>query len=53
MRVRQFDLPGITCQSLGQVLFNGANSCVEQGEEIGVCNSALSTSSRVDVELLG
>lgn len=52
-RVRQFDLPGMACASIGRVLINGTNSCVIGGTESDVCDAALSLGSRIDVELLG
>lgn len=52
-RVRQFDLPGMTCDSVGRTLINGASSCVVNGAQNDICQSALSLSSRVNVELLG
>lgn len=52
-RVRQFDLPGLQCENIGQALINGANSCVVDGSESEMCREALSVSSRVDVELIG
>lgn len=52
-RVRQFDLPGMTCDAVGQALINGASSCVVDGAESGVCHESLSLSSRLAVELLG
>lgn len=52
-RVRQFDVAGIACGSIGRVLINGANTCTATGAESDMCDSALSTSSRIDVELLG
>ncbi len=52
-RVRQFDLPGMACSEIGQALINGANSCVVDGAESGVCDKALSLGSRISVELLG
>ena len=52
-RVRQFDLPGMACDTLGQALINGASSCVVDGAESGICHEALSLSSRLSVELLG
>lgn len=52
-RVRQFDLPGMACDTVGQALINGANSCVVDGVESGVCHEALSLGSRLAVELLG
>jgi len=52
-RVRQFDVPGRGCDALGRVLINGANTCTAGGGEIDACSSALSVSSRIDLELLG
>lgn len=52
-RVRQFDLPGVACNGLGQALINGASTCLVNGAESAVCNEALSLSSRLSVELLG
>jgi len=52
-RVRQFDVPGVACESIGKALINGANSCVVDAAESGVCDDALSLSSRLSVELLG
>ncbi len=52
-RVRQFDLPGLTCDGLGQALINGANTCVVAGTDSQLCDDALKLNSRTDVELLG
>ena len=52
-RVRQFDLPGRACDSIGQVLVNGASSCVVAGTESTMCKEALFLSSRLTVELIG
>ncbi len=52
-RVRQFELPEMACDTVGQALINGASSCVVDGAESGVCDKALSLGSRLDVELLG
>lgn len=52
-RVRQFDIPGIVCSSVGRVLINGAHRCIAEGEESSLCEEALSLSSRIAVELLG
>ena len=52
-RVRQFDLSGTECSSVGQALINGANSCVVNGAESDICQHSLSLSSRVNVELIG
>ncbi|WP_050604343.1 hypothetical protein [Ruegeria sp. 6PALISEP08] len=52
-RVRQFDLPNRACDTVGQALINGTNSCVVAGSESEICEKALTLSSRVDMELLG
>ncbi|WP_299638138.1 hypothetical protein [uncultured Ruegeria sp.] len=52
-RVRQFDLPNRTCDAVGQALINGASSCVVDGSESDICDSTLTLSSRVEMELLG
>lgn len=52
-RVRQFDLPGTSCATVGQALINGASSCVVGGAESDLCQSTLSLGSRLPVELLG
>lgn len=52
-RVRQFDLAGVACISIGQTLINGASSCVVDGVESMICKDALSLSSRLSVELIG
>ena len=52
-RVRQFDVSGIACSSVGRVLINGANTCTADGEQSTLCESGLSLSSRVAAELLG
>ncbi len=52
-RVRQFELPEMTCEAVGQALINGASSCVVGGAESRVCDDALSLGSRIAVELLG
>ncbi|MDV7145237.1 hypothetical protein R3X27_21345 [Tropicimonas sp. TH_r6] len=52
-RVRQFDLPEMSCGTIGQALINGANTCVVDGADSEICDSALSLDSRLEVELLG
>ncbi|MEP1961436.1 hypothetical protein [Tateyamaria sp.] len=52
-RVRQFDLPGRSCDSIGQALINGANSCVVAGTESAICKDTLFLSSRLEIELIG
>jgi hypothetical protein len=52
-RVRQFDVPDLDCDTLGQVLINGVSTC--EGGDLTpiVCSNAMSLSSRIDVEVLG
>lgn len=52
-RVRQFDLPSVACDALGQALINGASICVVDGADSSICDQSLSLSSRLSVELLG
>lgn len=52
-RVRQFDVQGISCSSVGRVLINGASTCTTNGKKNTMCERALSLSSRISVELLG
>ncbi|AXI48863.1 hypothetical protein C1J03_11020 [Sulfitobacter sp. SK012] len=52
-RVRQFELPAMACDTVGQALINGSSSCIVDGAESGVCHEALSLGSRLAIELLG
>jgi hypothetical protein len=52
-RVRQFDLGGLSCDALGQVLVNGATECAGAGLAPGACIEALRLSTRTDVEVAG
>ncbi len=52
-RVRQFDLPGMTCEAVGQALINGASTCIVDGSDSAICHQALSLGSRVKVGLIG
>lgn len=52
-RVRQFAVPQITCDQLGRVLFNGANTCEGQGVAPDVCDTGFVPSSRTEIEVLG
>lgn len=47
-RVRQFDLPGLSCDGVGQVLINAATPCTGEGLDPSVCIGGLRLSSRVD-----
>ena len=48
-RVRQFDVPALDCAQVGRILINGVSDC---GGVEG-CATALTLSSRTDIELLG
>ncbi|TNC47319.1 hypothetical protein FHG66_17160 [Rubellimicrobium rubrum] len=50
-RVRQFDLPDLPCESVGQVLVNDVASC--EGLETGACEAGLVLSTRTDIGLIG
>ncbi|MFG6591794.1 hypothetical protein [Sulfitobacter sp. 1A12157] len=52
-RVRQFVVPQTTCENLGRILFNGAQSCEGAGIEAGTCESALAPATRTEIEVLG
>lgn len=53
-RVRQFDVQGLACEGLGQVLVNGLQACSGEGLDPAQCLQGLSVSSRVEgVELAG
>lgn len=46
-RVRQFDLPDLACDRIGQVLINAVGICNGQGLAQEVCSQALSVTSRI------
>lgn len=52
-RVRQFDLPGMSCENIGQALINGASTCTVDGGASTICQDALKLNSRLSVELSG
>ncbi|SMX30855.1 hypothetical protein [Octadecabacter ascidiaceicola] len=52
-RVRQFNVPSLTCDELGQVLINGVAECSGDNIETAACLNALDYSTRIDVEILG
>lgn len=52
-RVRQFDVPAITCDAISQTLINGTSSCVVGGAESDLCSDGLTLSSRITMKLLG
>lgn len=53
-RVREFDMPGLACEDLGRVLFNGVDTCTGDGLDAAICATALTPITRVDgVEVIG
>ena len=48
-RVRQFDIPGLSCDALGRVLINGVAEC-SAGT---ACAEGLELSTRTEVEVIG
>lgn len=46
-RVRQFDLPGLACDRIGQVLINAVGTCSGAGLAPDACAQAISVSSRI------
>lgn len=52
-RVRQFAVPKITCDQLGQVIFNGANTCEIDGTAAPICEAGLLLSTRTRVKVSG
>ena len=53
-RVREFDMTGLECSTLGRILFNGVETCTGDGLAPDACQEALTPISRVDgVEVIG
>ena len=52
-KVRQFDVPGIKCESVKNLLINDAPVCEGEGIAKDVCMKALATGSKLPVELKG
>lgn len=52
-RVRQFDVPGLTCNSVGRVLVNGIETCTGNDLTKATCSDNLDLSSRTGVEVIG
>jgi hypothetical protein len=47
-RVRQFDLPGLSCDRIGQVLINAVGTCTGADLSPENCAAAMTVSSRVN-----
>lgn len=52
-RVRQFTVPGLACEGLGRILFNGAATCEAPDLDPAACEAGLVTESRTDIEVQG
>lgn len=52
-RVRQFSVPDTTCDALGMILINGANTCDSATLGPTACETGLIVSSRTDIEVQG
>ena len=52
-RVRQFVVPQTSCENLGRVLFNGAQTCEGEGIVPDACILNLAPTSRTEIEVLG
>lgn len=52
-RVRQFSVPNITCEGLGSILFNGADTCTGESLPQAACEAGLILSTRTDIEVRG
>lgn len=52
-RVRQFMVPDLSCDGLGRVLINGAETCAGDGLAPAACTEGLELRSRTGVEVLG
>ncbi|MFX0546162.1 hypothetical protein ACEWPL_011510 [Roseovarius sp. S1116L3] len=52
-RVRQFSVAGVSCEGIGSILFNGAQTCSGAGLPEGACERGLILSSRTDIEVMG
>lgn len=53
MRVRQFDMPDISCDGIKRILINGTNSCESKGGVSLACDDLLKLNSRTPVEISG
>lgn len=52
-RVRQFTVPGIACDGLGQILINGAHTCEAPELDGNACETGLILDSRTEIEVIG
>ncbi len=52
-RVRQFTVPGLSCDGLGQVLINGAHTCEAPELAATACETDLILDTRTSIEVIG
>ena len=52
-RVRQFSVPGLTCDNISRVLINGAHACTAPELDESACSTGLQVNSRTEVEVVG
>ncbi len=52
-RVRQFVLPGTSCDDIGQILFNDAETCESADLDASACTTGLLLHSRTGIEVTG
>ncbi|WP_299848313.1 hypothetical protein [uncultured Roseovarius sp.] len=52
-RVRQFAVPGTTCENLGQILINGVHACAAPELSEDACETGLQLRTRTDIEVTG
>lgn len=52
-RVRQFVIQDTTCDDIGQLLFNGADTCEAEGLGPQACTKGLTLESRAGIEVTG
>jgi len=52
-RVRQFQIPNVSCSGLSMVLVNGTDTCAGEGLSPAICERSMSVSSRTDIALEG
>jgi hypothetical protein len=50
-RVRQFDLPDVSCGDIGEILINDVADCQGEGLNPANCLAVLSASSRTSIKL--
>ncbi|RYH02532.1 hypothetical protein EU805_07855 [Salipiger sp. IMCC34102] len=52
-RVRQFSMPGTSCDGIGRILFNGANTCESADAGPDACDAGLELATRTEIEVIG